>query len=139
MKKLLVFLILIGICLVGCKKNPEDKKADINQSTINDNAKDNPVCDQEKERKIIAEKYDYKNLLYSGNVVSDSDTKMLEIPKSISDKLGKDFIVVKTPPKIDFGIVPVEPRFLKVYNNQAKGGWWGNYSQFVWFTMIKEL
>lgn len=86
-------------------------------------------CEREQRRREIAERMDRTGLLYSARVVVDSDPAMLEIPAGLEQHFGKEFSVAKTPPEIAFGIVPVEPKFLRVYNNQDESGWWGNYCQ----------
>lgn len=86
-------------------------------------------CEKEKKRKEIAERMDKLDMLYSARVAVDKDPSMLEIPIHLKHHFGKEFIVAETPPEIEFVIVPVEPRFLAVYNNQEVSGWWGNYCQ----------
>jgi len=86
-------------------------------------------CERAKKRREIAERMDKRDMLYSARVVVDSDPGMLRIPEGLRDSFGGEFTVAETPPEIEFVIVPVEPRFVRVYNNQEKSGWWGNYCQ----------
>ena len=87
------------------------------------------LCEREKKRKEIADRMDKQNMLYSARVAVEKDAQMLEIPRNLKKHFGKEFTVAKTPPEIEFAIVPVEPRFLAVYNDQDNSGWWGNYCQ----------
>ncbi|MFC1692623.1 hypothetical protein ACFL1R_03865 [Candidatus Latescibacterota bacterium] len=86
-------------------------------------------CEQEFKRKEIAERMDKKDMLYTAKVAVDRDVKMLEVPENIARYVNREFTIAEIPPDIEFAIVPVEPRFLAVYNNQDESGWWGNYCQ----------
>ena len=96
-------------------------------------------CEREQHRKETAEHMDSEGLLYSARVVVDSDPAMLEIPDSMKQHFGSEFTVAETPPEIAFGIVPVEPKFLRVYNNQDESGWWGNYCQSNYYPPTKTF
>ncbi|MFC1539204.1 hypothetical protein ACFL6H_07260 [Candidatus Latescibacterota bacterium] len=88
-----------------------------------------------QKQKEIAESLDTAGLLYSGKVVSDKDTKMLEPPDNVAKFKGKEFVIAKTPPEIEFAIVPVEPMFLGPSPVKSKSnisnepGPWSNWSQ----------
>jgi len=86
-------------------------------------------CKEVLTRKEVAESLDKSNLLYSGRTATDCSPKMLEVPEALKQFIGKDLVVAKTPPEIDFAIVPVEPRWVRVYHNQYESGWWGHYCQ----------
>lgn len=77
----------------------------------------------ELKQKEVAERLDKENLLYSSKVVIDSDPKMLVPPENIVRFTDKDFAVAKTPPIVEFAIVPVAPKFF------AGRGTWANWSQ----------
>ncbi|MDP2981893.1 MAG: hypothetical protein Q8O92_01010 [Candidatus Latescibacter sp.] len=86
-------------------------------------------CESEKKRKEMAEHMDREKLLYSSRTVIDSDPKMLEIPAGLRRFAGKEFIVAKTTPRIEFAVVPAEPRFFDELADRDVTGWWGNYTQ----------
>lgn len=86
-------------------------------------------CEQEVERKKIAGRMVKKNMLYTGRTEVDNDAKMLEVPENMARYAGREFTVAETPPDVEFAIVPVEPKFLSVYNRHDLSGWWANYCQ----------
>ena len=86
-------------------------------------------CEEALTRKEVAESLDTHNLLYSGRMVNDADPSLLTVPEHLAAAVGRDFTVARTPPEIDFAIIPVEPRWPYVYHNQYRSGWWGNYCQ----------
>ena len=85
-------------------------------------------CQEVLSRKEVAESLDKNNMLYSGRTETDCSPKMLEVPASLRKYAG-NFVVAKTPPEIDFTIIPVEPRWARVYHDQYHSGWWGHYCQ----------
>ncbi|MCK5456153.1 MAG: hypothetical protein KAI45_03435, partial [Melioribacteraceae bacterium] len=85
------------------------------------------ISDSEKERKIVVERMDRMNLLSKTKAVIDKSEKMLEIPESI--KHLKGFTVAKTPPTIEFVIVPLENRYLKSVPKGYFQGIWSSWSQ----------
>ncbi|MDD5677586.1 MAG: hypothetical protein PHW60_06280 [Kiritimatiellae bacterium] len=86
-------------------------------------------CKEVLTRKEVAESLDKSNMLYSGRTAIDCSPKMLEVPEPLKQFMGKDLVVATAPPEIDFTIIPVEPRWIRVYHNQYRSGWWGNYCQ----------
>ncbi len=86
-------------------------------------------CTEALSRKAVAESLDAHNLLYSGRMVSDCDPGLLAVPEHLAAAAGRDFTMALTPPEIDFAVIPVEPRWPRVYHNQYRSGWWGNYCQ----------
>jgi len=90
-------------------------------------------CREVLSRKETAERLDRENLLYTGRLVTDRDTSMLDVPETVKKYRGTEFTMAGTAPEIDFVIIPVEPRFVRVYNNQYESGWWGNYCQSNYF------
>jgi len=86
-------------------------------------------CPEERGRKATAERFDKLDMLYTGKVAVDRDEGMLEVPDRMKPQLGKGFTVAAEPPVVEFAIIPVEPKFLTVYNNQNSSGWWRNYCQ----------
>lgn len=96
-------------------------------------------CQEVVSRKEVAESLDVSNMLYSGRTVTDNSSKMLEVPESFKQFDGKDFVTAKTPPEIDFTIIPVEPRWARVYHNQYESGWWGHYCQSEYYPENKKF
>jgi hypothetical protein len=89
----------------------------------------------EQKKKEVAERLDKFKLLYTGKVVVDSDPQMLVPIESVAKFAGKDFVIAKTPPTVEFCVVPVEPMWLgespvksqSSITNQA--GPWSNWCQ----------
>lgn len=93
------------------------------------------ISEDQQKKKEVAERMDKQNLLYTSRVVTDKDSKMLEVPANLTQFEGKNFIVAKEAPVVEFGIVPVKPMFLaespitsktEVSNDAAP---WSNWSQ----------
>ncbi|OHB56294.1 MAG: hypothetical protein A2Y12_02570 [Planctomycetes bacterium GWF2_42_9] len=88
----------------------------------------------EQKRKEIAQRLDTHGLLYSGKVVVDKDTKMLEMPESLAHYWDGDTTIAKEPPTVEFGIVPASPRFFGPSPRSTAGSGaysreWSNWSQ----------
>ena len=89
----------------------------------------------EQKKKEVAEKLDKEKLLYTGKVVVDEDAKMLEPIESVKKFSGKDYVIAKTPPKVEFAVVPVQPMFLGESPVKSKSsisnepGPWSNWCQ----------
>ncbi len=89
----------------------------------------------EQKKKEVAERLDKAGLLYTGKVVVDEDAKMLEPMEHIKKFVGSDIVIAKTPPKVEFAVVPVEPLFLGESPVKSKSsisnepGPWSNWSQ----------
>ena len=63
----------------------------------------------EQKKKEVAERLDKAGLLYTGKVVVDENAKMLEPMEHIKKFVGSDIVIAKTPPKVEFAVVPVDP------------------------------
>jgi len=89
----------------------------------------------EQKKKEVAERLDKAGLLYTGKVVVDEDAKMLTPIESVAKFAGRDYVIAKTPPKVEFAVVPVEPLFLGESPVKSKSsisnepGPWSNWSQ----------
>ncbi len=89
----------------------------------------------EQKKKEVAERLDTHGLLYSGKVVVDKDRKMLKPPESVAAFAGKDYVIAKEAPTVEFAVVPVEPMFLGESPVKSKSdisnnpGPWSNWSQ----------
>ena len=59
----------------------------------------------EQKKKEAAERLDKSKLLYTGKVVVDSDPKMLVPIESVAKFAGKDYVIAKTPPTVEFCVV----------------------------------
>lgn len=81
------------------------------------------LSEKEQKRKENAERLDKKKLLYTSQVVFDTDPKMLIPPENVAQFAGKDYSIAKTPPTVEFAIVPVKPKFF------TDRGTWSNWSQ----------
>ena len=89
----------------------------------------------EQKKKDVAERLDTSKLLYTGKVVVDSDPKMLTPMESVAKFAGKDYIIARTPPTVEFAVVPVEPLWLGESPVKSKSkisnepGPWSNWCQ----------
>lgn len=67
------------------------------------------IAPSELARKKVVERMDKKGLRFQTKAVIEKSKKMLEVPESIRHL--NDFTVAKTPPTIEFTLVPLENRF----------------------------
>lgn len=89
-------------------------------------------CPEALSRKAVAESLDAHNLLYTGRLVTDCAPDMLTVPAHLAAGAGRDFTMARAAPEIDFAIIPAAPRWPRVYHNQYRSGWWGNYCQTIY-------
>ena len=92
------------------------------------------LSESEKKKKETAERFDKEGLLYSAKVVEDRDEKMLIPPGYIEQFAGKEFTIAKTPPIIEFGFVPVIPKFFAAPPEGYHAGPWSNWSQANYYS-----
>lgn len=89
----------------------------------------------EQKRKEVAERLDTHKLMYTGKVVTDKSEKMLVPPETVAKFAGKEYVIAKEPPEVEFAVIPVEPLFLGESPVQSKSnisndpGPWSNWSQ----------
>lgn len=85
------------------------------------------IAPSELERKKVVERMDKKGLCFQTKAVIEKSKKMLDVPESI--KHLTDFTVAKTPPTVEFAIVPLEKRFQATVPKEYHHGVWSNWSQ----------
>ncbi|MBN1348869.1 hypothetical protein JXJ21_05625 [candidate division KSB1 bacterium] len=85
--------------------------------------------EQEQQRKQVVEKFDKQGLLYSARVMIDQSDSTLAIPDNAEALIVNDFFVAKTPSKIEFGIIPVKPKFFGNPPGESHLGVWSSWSQ----------
>ena len=90
-------------------------------------AQKSELAPSEIKRKQIVEKMDKMGLRFRTKAVVEKSKKMLRIPESV--KHLNDFVVAKTPPSVEFVIVPLENRFLPPVPKGYTLGTWSNWSQ----------
>ncbi len=95
------------------------------------------IAPSELERKKVVEKKDKKGLRFKTTAVIEKSKKMLEIPESV--KHLNDFSVAKTPPSIEFVIVPFENRFHPTVPEGYFHGVWSNWSQGTYHVSTKTF
>jgi len=78
-------------------------------------------------RKKIVEKMDKEGLRFQSQAVTEQSEKFIQVPDFMQNVSG--FEVAKTPPTIDFVIVPLEERFLGPVPGETFTGVWSNWSQ----------
>ena len=90
---------------------------------------------QEQKKKEVAERLDKAGLLNTGKVVVDSDPAMLKPIDSVAPFAGKDYVIAKTPPTVEFAVIPVDPLWLGESPVKSKSsisnepGPWSNWCQ----------
>jgi hypothetical protein len=85
------------------------------------------LAPSEAARQKIVEKMDKNGLRFRTQAVTEQSDKLIQIPDFIQNRSG--FEVAKTPPSIDFLIVPLEERFLTPVPDETFVGVWSNWSQ----------
>ncbi|HQH52245.1 MAG TPA: hypothetical protein PKY01_07450 [Candidatus Hydrogenedentes bacterium] len=90
---------------------------------------------EEQAKKHVAERLDRAGLLYSGKVVTDHSKRMLKPPPAVSKYAGTEYVLASEPPRVDFGIIPVQPVFFSKSpvdsqsTNSNEAGPWACWSQ----------
>jgi hypothetical protein len=92
------------------------------------------ISESEARKKATAERMDKGKLLGAAKVVVDQDGATLMAPDSIRPFLGRGLEVAKEAPRVEFGIVPVKPRFFADPPEGNHVGPWSNWSQAVFFS-----
>ena len=140
---LVPILLVFFLSLWGCSREPQNVEigsVSVGPYGILHNGvvtKEDAVTlsPSEQKKKEVAERLDTEGLLYTGKVVIDSDIKMLEPPEIVATYAGKDYIIAKVPPEIEFAVIPVEPMFLGESPVKSKSstsnmpGPWSNWCQ----------
>jgi hypothetical protein len=94
-------------------------------------------ADSELKRKQVVERMDKQNLRFRTTAVVEQSKKMLQKPESVRDIEG--FIVAKTPPKVEFAIVPLNPRYLHKTPEGHFPGVWSNWSQGNYYAPTEKF
>ena len=95
------------------------------------------LAPSEVERKKIVEKMDKQNLRFQTTAVIDMSKKMLRIPEKV--KQVKGITIAKTPPEIEFTIIPLEHRFLNETPEGYFTGVWSSWSQGTYHKESKKF
>jgi len=95
------------------------------------------IAPSELKRKMIVEKMDKHKLRFTKKAVVEKSKKMLQIPESV--KHLNDFAVAKTPPTIEFAIVPFENRYLLQVPKEYHSGVWSNWSQGTYYAPTNKF
>ncbi len=74
---------------------------------------------------------DKEKLLASFKVVEDKSEKMLQAPGNIARFVGRDLVMAKEPPAVEFAVVPAKPLFFAEPPAGNHVGPWSNWSQAV--------
>jgi hypothetical protein len=145
LKRISVFIVLtlafVLYAALGCSK--QNKPAEVikvgEHGILHKGMKtvEHPVTPSpaEAKKKEVAERLDKAKLLYTGKVVVDSDPKMLVPIDAVAKFAGKDYVIAKTPPTVEFCVVPVEPLWLGESPVKTKSqisnepGPWSNWCQ----------
>lgn len=95
------------------------------------------IAPSELKRKEIVEKMDKHKLRFKTKAIIEKSKKMLQIPESA--KHLNDFIVAKTPPTIEFTIIPLEKRFMTSVPEGYFIGIWSSWSQGNYYAPTKKF
>jgi hypothetical protein len=95
------------------------------------------IAPSELKRKQMVEKKDTKGLRFRTTAVIEKSKKMLEIPENV--KQLNEFTVARTPPSIEFVIVPFENRFHPPVPEGYFHGVWSNWSQGNYHVPTKKF
>jgi hypothetical protein len=152
MKKSLVYLLaaFIVVALVGCGPKAEGPQADqaaiaataqapekvgpfgvLHRGVATDIPEPAQLSADEAKRKEIAERLDKEKLLASFKIVEDKSENMLQAPENIRPFVGKDIVMAKVPPAVEFAVVPAKPLFFAEPPAGNHVGPWSNWSQAV--------
>ena len=153
MKKSPIYLLaaLIVVAFVGCGPKAEPPQADqaaaaaaavqapekigpfgiLHRGVTTDIPEPAQLSADEAKRKEIAERLDKEKLLASFKVVEDKSETMLQAPKNIARFVGRDFVMAKEPPAVEFAVVPAKPLFFAEPPAGNHVGPWSNWSQAV--------
>ena len=143
-----VLMLALLVSLTGCNQQPQQaQKIEAGPTKIGSKGvlhrssdiviteRDVTPGPKEQEKKEVAERLDTQGLMYTGKVVVDKDPKMLEPIESVAKFAGKDYVIAKEPPEIEFAVIPAIPQFLgespvksqSTISNEP--GPWSNWSQ----------
>jgi hypothetical protein len=95
------------------------------------------ISESEKKRKLVVEKMDKAGLRFQTQAVVEKSKDMLKIPESVKHLDG--FTVAKTPPEINFVIVPFENRYFQSVPENYFSGIWSNWSQGNYYAPTKKF
>lgn len=91
-----------------------------------------PLAEQEIKRKAIADRLDKAGLRFRTTAVTEQSRQMLKVPDHV--KPTGSFTIAKTPPVVDFVIVPLEPRyFAPPIEKDGPVGLWSVWGQGTYY------
>ncbi len=151
MKKSLVYLLaaFIVVSFVGCRPKAEPPQADqaaaagapaqapdrvgpfgvVHRGVTTDIPEPALLSPDETQRKEIAGRMDKEKLLTSFKVVEDKSEAMFQAPENIARFVGRDIVMAKEPPAVEFAVVPAKPLFFAEPPAGNTVGPWSNWSQ----------
>lgn len=138
-KQMYMFVMLLcTLCMVSCslQEQSSDQSGTVKvgpRGILHKNPQVQPkketLWEEEITRKEIAERLDVEGLLYSAEIVEDTSPQMLVPHPRVARFVGNGFEIAATPPKVEFGIIPVEPKFFKKSREGYRPGEWTNWGQ----------
>jgi len=94
----------------------------------------------EQQRKAIAERMDKHSLLASeGRAVVDQDDLFLEPPAKVREVLSDSLTVAKTPPRIEFAVIPYGFRYFPELEGDKDVGPWSSWGQACYYPAEKKF
>ena len=91
------------------------------------------LSDEALKEKADAKELDKANLLFTGRVVVDKDRSMLKPLDHIAGFKGKCLTIAKTPPTVEFGVIPATPRFFPEPPDDHHMAFWANWGQAAYY------
>jgi len=93
----------------------------------------------EKERRSIAERMDKNDMMYTGKTATVEDDSLLVPPSNVAEHVADGLHIAKTPPKIEFAVVPYAYRFFEVPQTRNVVGPWSTWGQAVYHKSTKSF
>ena len=118
-------LALLAVCSTALRAQPS--------RTITRLDRNRKIAPQQLERKRMLEKMDKEKLCSRATAVTVQSDDLLKVPKHVGELAGVS--IAKTPPALDFVVVPLDPRFFyqRSEDDQDSGLWtvWGQGTYYA--------
>jgi hypothetical protein len=90
---------------------------------------DYELPEAEKKRKSEAERMDKADMMYTGKTAVEQDKAFLLPPPNVTGYVEDGLDVAKTPPEVEFAVVPYPHRFFEVPPQRNVAGPWSTWGQ----------
>jgi hypothetical protein len=93
---------------------------------------DYELPESEKKRKSEAERMDKEGMMYSGKTAVEQGDNFITPPPNVAEYVEDGLDVAKTPPEVEFAVVPYAYRFFEVPQQRNVVGPWSTWGQAVY-------